>query len=244
MNLYRALRQATIIKHLRGKEPFHWVKRNASIQEFGSKYGRWGIDTSKLSASSVVMTFGLGDDVTFERALIERFGCQVHGSDPTPNSVAFIRKTLQDPKMQTHFHAHAVALMDHDGTVPFALPPDAESVAVSASAVAGYVQGNDQVFDVPCMTLPSAREAFGLSKIDVLKMDIEGAEYQVIAQAVARGWLSDISQLLVEFHHFLPNLSVQQTEAAVAALRSIGFDIAWIGRTNHEYLFTRSLALN
>jgi FkbM family methyltransferase len=240
MNLYRALRQATIIKHLRGQEPFHWVKARPAIQEFGSKYGRWGIDTSKLSPSTVVVTFGLGDDVTFERELIERYGCQVHGSDPTPNSVAFIRKTMQHP----NFHAHTVALMDHDGTVSFALPPDAESVAVSASAVAGYVQTNEEVFAVPCLTLLSARTAFDVPKIDVLKMDIEGAEYQVIAQAVAQGWLADVSQVLVEFHHFLPTMSVQQTEDAVASLRSIGFDIAWIGRTNHEYLFTRSVAAN
>jgi FkbM family methyltransferase len=187
-----------------------------------------------------VVTFGLGDDVTFERELIQRYRCQVHGSDPTPNSVAFIRKTMQDP----NFHAHAYALMDHDGTVSFALPPDAESVAVSASAVAGYVQSNEEVFSVPCLTLPSARMAFGVSKIDVLKMDIEGAEYQVIAQAVAQGWLAGVSQLLVEFHHFLPTMSVRQTEDAVASLKSIGFDIAWVGRTNHEYLFTRSVAAN
>ncbi len=237
MNFYRAFRQATIIKYWRGKEPFYWVRNNPAIVEFGSKYGRWGIDGTHLTPETVIVTFGLGDDVTFEQALMQRFGCQVHGSDPTPNSINFIRTHVNNPQ----FHAHTYALMDHEGTVSFALPPDAENIKVSASAVAGYTENNEKAFAVPCLTLPSAKKAFGLSKIDVLKMDIEGAEYQVIEQAVAQGWLSDVSQLLVEFHHFLPNFSVQHTTSAVDSLRRAGFEIAWIGRTNHEYLFTRSL---
>lgn len=236
MNLYRAFRQATIIQHWQGKEPFYWVRKKHAVIEMGSKYGRWGIDSSNLTPSTIVVTFGLGDDITFEQSLIDRFGCQVHGSDPTPNSVEFIHSQENDKRLRTH----AYALMAYDGTVSFALPHGAENTKVSASAVAGYTENNAHAFAVPCLTVESAKKAFGISKIDVLKMDIEGAEYQVIEQAVANGWLSEVSQLLVEFHHFLPNLTVQHTEKAVASLRSIGFDIAWIGRTNHEYLFTRS----
>jgi hypothetical protein len=87
--------------------------------------------------------------------------------------------------------------------------------------------------------LESARRKFNIEKIDILKLDIEGAEYAVLAQAVANGWLNDVSQVLVEFHHFLPGLTSTQTRNAIASMQRAGFIIAWVGRTNHEYLFTR-----
>ena len=73
-------------------------------------------------------------------------------------------------------------------------------------------------------------------------MDIEGAEYGVIAQAVANNWLEGVEQILVEFHHFLPAIGCERTRVAIASLLRAGFGLSWIGRTNHEYLFTRARA--
>jgi len=235
MNLYRALRRGTLLKALSGREPFHWVRPAPSVVTLGSKYGGWGIDTGRLGHGIQLVSFGLGEDVSFESAMMERFDCRIAGFDPTPRSVAYVRDRIPDER----FTAHALALADHDGTLTFTLPPASAADQVSASAVAQYGSDPARQLQVPCATLASVRTGFGIDRIDVLKMDIEGAEYAVIAQATQRRWLDDVDQLLVEFHHFLPGLDADMTRRAIGQLRGAGFRIGWIGRTNHEYLFVR-----
>jgi len=238
MNLYRAFRRGTILSTLRGNEPFYWVARHPHVVEFGTKFAQWAVDTSLLSASTTVLSAGLGDDVSFETDLINRFGCTVCGFDPTPASRQYITRHVTDPRFRTY----AYALADYDGTLTFNLPPEASADLVNASAVADYGSGRSNVTTLPCLTLASAMQLCKIETPDILKMDIEGAEYAVLAQALANNWLAGVSQVLVEFHHFLPGLAPAQTRQAIAALQQAGFAIAWIGRTNHEYLFTRAVS--
>lgn len=235
MNLYRAFRQATFIKWMRGKEPFYWIERHDGVIELGSKSCRWAVDARRVNAQSVVLCFGLGEDVSFETELIARFGCQVRGFDPTPRAMAYVKKTVTDAR----FSSYPIALADHDGELTFNLPRVGDQV--SASAVAHY-DNPEKAIHVPCKSLPSVMQQFGLTKIDVLKMDIEGAEYAVIQQAIDSRVIEAVDQLLVEFHHFLPGITCQQTVQVIESLKACGFDIAWIGRTNHEYLFVRRAA--
>lgn len=64
-------------------------------------------------------------------------------------------------------------------------------------------------------------------------------EYEVLAQSIDNQWLSGVNQLLVEFHHWMSSIGANATRQAVASLKQAGFKIAWISRTNHEYLFVR-----
>jgi FkbM family methyltransferase len=238
MNLYRAFRRGTILRTLRGTEPFYWLDQQSRVVEFGTKFAQWAVDTSLLSASTTVLSAGLGDDVSFETDLINRFGCTVCGFDPTPASRQYITRHVTDPRFRTY----AYALADYDGTLTFNLPPEASADLVNASAVADYGTGRSTVTTLPCLTLASAMQLCKIETPDILKMDIEGAEYAVLAQALANNWLAGVSQVLVEFHHFLPGLAAAQTRQSIAALQQAGFAIAWIGRTNHEYLFTRAVS--
>lgn len=232
-NLYRAVRRGTAWKSLRGQEPFHWVQPEPGLVELGSQYGRWAVRIEGLSPTTTLMSFGLGQDITFEQALIQACGCRVIGFDPTPASVAWLAEQPPIPGLSTH----AVALAPHDGTLMFALPPDAAADQVSASALADY--GAGPRLSVPCVTLEGAKRLAGVSTVDLLKLDIEGAEYAVLDQALDTGALEGVSQLMVEVHHFLPGLHAHQTRRLIDRLGSAGFRIGWVGRTNHEYLFLR-----
>ncbi len=232
-NLYRAMRRGTILKTLLGREPFHWVAHDRHIVEHGSRYGRWAASSARLNSATRMVCFGLGQDITFEQALIRHFGCSVVGFDPTPASVAYL-KALGPIGGLSH---HALALATHDGTLEFLLPPEAAADQVSASASAAYA-GSSSV-TVPCLTLQSALLLCDCPRADIVKMDIEGAEYAVLNQALDEGALDAVSQLMVEFHHFLPGLDVSQTRQVIGRLQQTGFRIGWVGRTNHEYLFLR-----
>lgn len=235
---YRLLRRFLFFKVLFGREPFHLPEVHLPLEEHGSKYGGWALIAGSLTPASIVFSVGVGEDVSFDLSVLEQHNCTVFGFDPTPKAIAHVRSKV------THrgYHFHPVALAAHDGTIEFELA-GSEGDGVSASAIVSSLSSRPHV-SVPCATLKSLFDRVDVATCDVLKLDIEGLEYQVLGQALEAGWLQNVSQLLVEFHHWLPGLSVQQTRDVVQKLRTHGYVIAWVSRTNHEYLFVRSSVLS
>jgi hypothetical protein len=78
----------------------------------------------------------------------------------------------------------------------------------------------------------------GHSRVDVLKMDIEGAEYDVIADVLASQ--IPIGQLCVEFHHGMDGVTAAMTKTAVQALNSNGFLAFDVSETGRECSFIHS----
>ena len=79
---------------------------------------------------------------------------------------------------------------------------------------------------------------FGHDHIDLMKMDVEGAEYAVIDSLVE----STVRprQLLVEFHHRFESIGLHKTKAAVEALRGAGYDLVYITDSGEEYSFLQA----
>ncbi|HEY2735608.1 MAG TPA: FkbM family methyltransferase, partial [Polyangiales bacterium] len=63
----------------------------------------------------------------------------------------------------------------------------------------------------------------GHRHIDLLRLDVEGAEYEAI-DAMSRSALRPC-QLVVDFHHHMPHCRVSQTERALGQLRELGYRI-------------------
>ncbi len=66
-----------------------------------------------------------------------------------------------------------------------------------------------------------------------MKMDIEGAEYQVIDALAASGIRP--KQLLVEFHHRWQAIGVARTRQGLATLRALGYSVFAISESGEEY---------
>jgi hypothetical protein len=64
-------------------------------------------------------------------------------------------------------------------------------------------------------------------------MDIEGAEYEVLADMLAQR--TDVKQLLVEFHHRWPHIGVEKTKQAIRALNEAGYRIFSVSPSGAEY---------
>jgi len=97
---------------------------------------------------------------------------------------------------------------------------------VSGSILADHVnvRGDEMItYEVETVTIDELFELLGVAKIDLLKLDIEGAEYEVLA-AVTTAALSRIDQLIVEFHdHCVPRYSTSDTRRLIRKLRAAGF---------------------
>jgi methyltransferase FkbM-like protein len=95
--------------------------------------------------------------------------------------------------------------------------------------------GVGEAVEAPVRRLGSLREALGLPAPDVLKLDIEGAEYAVLADLLA-GALRP-RQILVEFHHRWREVGARRTREAVGALRNAGYRVAEVASNGLEYTF-------
>jgi hypothetical protein len=77
----------------------------------------------------------------------------------------------------------------------------------------------------------------GHSHIDLLKMDIEGAEYDVIDDFLDHE--IHVSQLLVEFHHFFSDISIRQTRRSIQRLMN-EYKLFYIDPRKVEFSFIRN----
>jgi len=79
-----------------------------------------------------------------------------------------------------------------------------------------------QTVSVPGKRLDEFASDLGLTHIDLLKMDIEGAELDVLASCSDR-FLRSIAQLTVEFHDHVGVVSKEDIRAVIRRFHSLGF---------------------
>ena len=60
------------------------------------------------------------------------------------------------------------------------------------------VNGEPQPGDVDAVSIASIMQSFGLDEIDILKMDIEGAEYQAFTAPDVESWIRRVKVLIFE----------------------------------------------
>jgi FkbM family methyltransferase len=212
-------------RQLFGTELRHFVQ--VRVQK--ERYGGWTVSPQELQAGSTVYSFGVGCDVAFELALIDRYGVEVHAFDPTPVSIAWV--AAQQLPRAFHFHAYGVA--NYDGVARFNPPEDPKNSYTMLERPATA----HAAVTAPVYRLATILAMLGHARIDLLKLDVEGMEYIVIDELVAAG--IDVSQLLVEFHHRWRSVGQARTKRAVAMLGELGYRIFDISTTGSEYSFLR-----
>lgn len=186
--------------------------------------------TAGLDADSVVYSFGVGEDASFDLALIERFGLVVHAFDPTPQSM----KWAKEQRLSHRFVMHEYGIADFDGTTSFNPPENPDHVS---HTLLDRPATRDRAIAVPVKRLCSIMQALGHARIDVLKLDVEGAEYAVIDD-MKRSNVRP-GQILVEFHHRFPGVGIRKSHEAITALRRMGYRIFSVSANNEEFCFVR-----
>lgn len=78
-----------------------------------------------------------------------------------------------------------------------------------------------------------AKELQNQKRIDLMKLNIEGSEYNVLERLIATGEIAKIDQLQIQFHRFVPDAK-NRRKAIVNALRkthrrTFNFPFAWEG---------------
>ncbi|MBU3665340.1 MAG: FkbM family methyltransferase [Chthoniobacterales bacterium] len=218
----------TIAKAILGRDLIYRRDIDCAVLLLGSDYEGWRVAEGILDKNSVVYSFGIGTDASFDLALIARYGLAVHAFDPTPQSIAWVKHS----RLPEAFILHEYGLAARDGGVAFRPPENPTHVSHRLMTEEEYEPRDVRL---PVKKLTTIMRELGHERIDLLKMDIEGAEYDVI-EDLAKSSIRP-KQILVEFHHRFPGISVATTRKSINTLRSMGYALFSVSRSNRELSF-------
>jgi FkbM family methyltransferase len=200
----------------------------------GSEYCRWPLLPAITSDRSVVYSCGVGEDITFDLAAIARFRCQIYAFDPTPRSVKWMHGQTTPPE----FHFFDFGIGATSGEMVFHPPKNATHTSYTVS---NRLQSSGDPVKAKVLDLGTIARQLNHTCIDILKMDIEGAEYAVIETL---GQLAHLPrQLMVEFHHGMYGYVAKDTKNALNTLRRVGYRPYFVSDTWREIGFVQSGAV-
>jgi FkbM family methyltransferase len=140
---------------------------------------------------------------------------RIQSFEPDPNTFHLLEKNVTDNQL-TDVTTHNCALWDANGSVEFFVDPSVPGsllMSTDKSRIKGLT-----------IQVPSRRlSEFIHGPIDLLKLDVEGAEHRVLYDLVSSGKIESVRQMVIEYHH---HIGSQRSRLAdfLQQLEQSGFD--------------------
>lgn len=189
---------------------------------------------ASLPVKGSVIDVGCSYEADFSLYMIERHGLQAYGVDPTRKH----RKKLE--KLEQHykgnFHHLPVAIGAFDGSIKFHESVQNESGSILFDHF--NIQRDEVVeYEVEIVGLKTLLTRIGVDHVAILKLDLEGAEYDLL-ENLKCDETSAFDQIFVEFHHnAVDKYSENDTEKLVGKITGFGYKSYSLDDIN--YLFYR-----
>lgn len=210
----------------RGTEP----RSRVQIRCERAAHGGWHVCPEAIREGDIVYSVGFGQDLEFERAMAGEYGARVFAFDPSPRSVEWIA----EQSLPQNVRFNAVGVAGFDGTATFW---EREEDGASPS-ILRMERETGEAFGARVLRLPSLMRSAGHRRLDMIKLDVEGAEYDVIRDLLRMEL--DVRQLLLEFHHRFEGVGIERTQEALELLDANGYRIFYISPDGREYSFIRT----
>ncbi len=232
----------------------HEVLDSSDVEmvRLGSAYGGWHIPSRCLREGGNAVCVGAGEDISLDVELNARHGMNVFTVDPTPRAEVHISDLLGaanagasmpingcpetpyelDGFQPDRFTFVAKGIWKEDCVMPFFVPRD--PTGVSHSIV--NLQQTEHYFEAECQTLRSLCKDQGINEIDILKMDIEGAEYRVIENLISDEVFPDA--ICIEFDEGNTEADgyMKRIKSAVNAIKKAGYLLCNIEGWNFVFI--------
>lgn len=248
-----------------------WTERNLKIpivtdvpvERIGTPYGGWIIPQNRLNNNSVCYLVGAGEDISFDLGMAARYGCTVHIFDPTPRAIAHSEGLLRGlkqgipvkcatspsgfyplypPELADLLQFHPFGIWNDDTVLRFFAPKNAAHVSHSLV----NLQQSEQYIEVPVRRLSGLMQELGHNKIDLLKLDIEGAEYQVLQSLLDDD--IEVGILCIEYDesaaNHLDSKYLQRIESSLQSLLDAGFHVIAKEPNCHNYTLVHQSRLS
>ena len=180
----------------------------------------------------ILVDVGCADDADLSVVMMERYSLKCYGVDPTKKHTSALKEL--EKKSNGLFTHLPYALGCSDEELTFYESANNQSGSLRDDHV-NITQDEINEYKVQCLTIPNLLIRHDIQKVDYFKLDIEGAEYDLINN-LTKDDIKNISQLFVEFHHVqIPKYTQQDTLSAVSKIESLGFKSFTLDKIN--YLF-------
>ncbi|MES2416411.1 MAG: FkbM family methyltransferase [Patescibacteria group bacterium] len=209
--IYRALKKILLnreeIEDIQTKRIRPWIKIN-------------GDDTLRLNypllnPSSVVIDVG-GYHGDWANNIAKKYDPIVHIYEPIKDfSQKLSERFLTNPKI----HCHPVGLSDVDAIININLKDDSSSL----------FKNEGQYESIEVVDTTKEIEKQGIVSIDLMKINIEGSEYELLENIIHSGYISNIKNIQVQFHDFVPN--------ATKRMHKIWNELAKTHHLTYQYVF-------
>jgi FkbM family methyltransferase len=148
-----------------------------------------------LDSSSVVFDVG-GFEGDFAAAIHSRYGCTVHVFEPVPEFLATLQARFEG---NSQIVIHPFGLGGRTETVPMSLDANGSSHVKET--------GGGKPVSAQILSFSDFIAKSGVTAVDLMKSNIEGAEFDLLEHMLETGHISMIRDLQVQFHRFVPDSS-------------------------------------
>ena len=204
------------------------IGKNRPTNFLGSNYGGWHFLKPEDGQSLNIISAGVGEDISFDIEFLNSFDCKVVLIDPTPRSIMHVENVIKSlGRMKTkeydqksgkqliesydlsHIKVNDLVFIRKaiynktNEAVKFYLPKNQNHVSHSISNFQNNFSRNTDYIEVQSITLDEVMKEVAFKKIDLLKLDIEGAENHVIPDMLDKRIFPE--QILVEFDELRTN---------------------------------------
>lgn len=231
------------------------IKRKEKLMFLGggADYGRKFLPLGlKLTGSDICISAGAGEDISFECELAKRYPCTIMVMDPTPRAIAHYKKLCEMTAKGEKLN------IDNDEESFYEITEDAlKKIAYFEYGLSGeskkkkfYYPENSEW--VSCSEFSETKGHFFVSdcfsyldflqyhhidpeNVKILKLDIEGSEYEVIRNVINNNILPDI--LLFEIHK-LPKYSLYYLFSLLWSLKKANMSLVMI--KGYDFLYIKT----
>ena len=181
-----------------------------------------------------IIDVGCGHEAEFSTNMIERYDAKCIAVDPTLKHKSALAHFAQ--KYQDRFIHVPFAVCASNSTLTFFQSNVNESGSIMTDHV-NVVRDEGISYEVRGITPVSLLNYLRLDSADILKLDIEGAEYELL-EGIGKDELIPFEQVFVEFHHHaVERYTETDTRKAVEKICDFGFESYSLD--DHNYLFRR-----
>jgi FkbM family methyltransferase len=178
----------------------------------GTDYGGYTIPEGLLNEYSVYYAVGAGEDISLDVEIANRFNPSIYILDPTPRAQTHFEmlknnasKGIPTPLYKNYTYPLLPDTFQKTTFVPLGLWNQKTTMKFFAPANENHVshsllnmQQTENYIEVPVDSLDHIMQTFGHTALDMLKIDIEGAEFAVLEDLIAKK--IDVKLICLEYH--------------------------------------------
>lgn len=156
--------------------------------DFG--YNTFQLDYS-LDSSSIVLDVGgyIGD---YSEAVYAKFGCHIYLFEPVPS---FYKECVERFSNNPSITCLNYGLSSNSGWFEIGLDNNASSLK--------KIETGEKTQLVQVRSVTEVFAELGLQKIDLIKINIEGGEFDLLPTIIDSGLVKQIKYLQIQFHNFI-----------------------------------------